>query len=1642
MNLNKMAEAVMWLQSDVVLEDDPLAVLFPTFGAVVAGAKAVASSSPVNIPAAVPAAPVVVEPAAQKTLWNRMGLTDLLAINSDVAKYNANLAAIDLLLELEQSGRVPSEEDRLVLNRYTGWGGLPCAFNPAQSNQDWSERSVTLQQKLSAKEHAAAEASTLNAHYTPPEVVRAVWEMVQKLGFEGGDIIEPAAGTGYFLAGMPESVAANSKIMAVEPDMLSARILRQLYQSHGVKVLEQGFEAIKVPAGVFDLAISNVPFGNYGVSEQRNVPFCNFLIHDYFFARALEVVRPGGLVVFITSTGTMDKHGDQVRAYLSGQANLVAAVRLPNGVFKQVAGTEVGADILVFQKHASSKVAHQQEWVKASYTNKYGGYVTLNAYWEQHPEMVIGKLMTAQGRYGNELRCMATGDLETGLARVTDLLPAGIYQPSAKKVVKPQSRNREVIHFDSQKRTGYFVQSGKVFLSDGAKAVEVDASGKLKERIERLCEVRDAARKLLQAQLQSDEDGVLVPYRLALTIAYDKLVKTCGPISNSANRRAFRDDPDLPLVLSLEHWDEETQTATKAEIFEKRTIRAYRKVEACSSVSEAYTVSLCEVGDVDPQRIAELVGMSESDAMAKLEEEGLVFLDPETDSWVPAFLYLSGNVRIKHTQAVYAGERFLRNVKALEAVIPKDLTPQEIGARVGANWIPSSDYAAFLNELCNVDNCEVQYSSSAGAWSIHYPYSAANSVNAKQVYGTSRINALELFELAMNQRVPEIKDKDQDKDRYVLNRLETIAAREKQSELKEHFQKWLWSDLDRANRLVQLYNNRFNSIVAAQYDGSHLKLPGYSYALQPRQHQLDAVWRGVASGKNVLLGHVVGAGKTLTMIMMGMELRRMGKASRPLFVCPNHMLLQFAAEFVRAYPMAKLLMATKDDLSGDRRKLLMSRIATEDWDAVLVTHASFERIAMTPEYMESFIQAEIDQLEMAIRSVKGDKGNSIVKELARAKKQWQVKLEKLDGQNKKDDVLYFEDLGIDYLAVDESHLFKSLFRFSKMNRVAGLSSSNSQRAFDMFVKTRYIMEKRGSDSGVCFATGTFVSNTMAEMWVTMKYLQPTTLSEMQINMFDDWAGNFGEVVTALELSPDGRGYRVNSRFAKFVNLPELMNVFGEIADIRTAEMLQLPVPKAVRETVVVKPTTQLKSYVDNLVKRAERIRAGGVSPDVDNMLKVAGDGRNAALDMRLVGLDIEVGGDRKIQECVSKVVKHWNDSHANLGTQVVFCDTGTPGGSAMLNVYQAVKDSLMEKGIPEKEIAFIHDFDSDAAKETLFQSVRAGQVRVLLGSTSKMGTGVNIQQRLIALHHLDAPWRPADVEQREGRICRQGNSNDQVFIYRYVTEASFDSYVWQTLETKQRFIVQVMQGDRGLRSAEDIALMSMSYAEVKALASGNPLVLEKAGIDAELAKLSLLKTQWEQSQWRNRNAVASLPGRIEARRKLIEGIRADIRRRQASGVFKLPDGTPIANRSELGKFVLAQAAGRGRGDVVSVGTYRGMSVFVVGGATVDDRLLSVRGSAEYTIALPRAFEDVQPRLDLACDSMEAELARIEQSIIRLQLELDETEALLQQTFDKEERLLWLAQRQKEIEDELDLSKGENAVGEDDGSQDDIDLQAA
>ena len=1428
-------------------------------------------------------------------------------------------------------------------------------------------------------------------------------------------------------------------------------MLKALYGVHGVTVIQGAFEGARLPEGFFDLAIGNVPFGNYKVAEMRNVAYQDFLIHDYFFAKAIELVRPGGLVVFITSSGTLDKQDERVREYLASKATLVAATRLPESTFQAIANTRVTTDIVILQKPLAAREP-SSSWMELVQIPKdsplygeesYSYYhqewrMRANEYFVQHhPDRVIGKLQLVDNGYDKSVGCVFEGDLEAALAGQVDTLPAGLYV--AREVVKtaPVRETREIAPGDN--RLGFRVVDGQLFECDGEKLVAIEVPAAKLARIEGLVGIRDAARALVEAQPVTECDADLVPLRERLNSLYDAFSKQFGCISGKANRAVFRQDADWPMLLSLEDVAEEKGAVEKADLFTRRTVGVTARLERADSAAEALLVVLAESGSIDEGRLEELLDRPSVEVLRELEECGAVFRDPATGRWETADAYLSGDVKEKLAVARAAGSEFAGNVASLEAVIPPDLAPHEIGARIGSTWIPTSDYEAFLDETFSGEAVNgVAFSAVAGAWDVNPGWSAERSVAATQTYGTNRVNALTLFAQALNQQVPTVYDPDpRERDKRIVNQAETLTAREKQQELKGKFIEWLWADEARALRLSRIYNDGFNNRVERKYDGSHLVLPGFSNCVTLGVHQRNAIWRTVVSGTNTLLAHAVGAGKSFEMICAGMELRRLGKARKPCHIVPNHILEQYTAEFLRAYPSAKVLMATKDDLSGDRRRTKLSRIATGDWDAVIITHSSFERIPPSQAFMESFINTELERIEDALRQMRSaSRGNRIVKELARAKKQWQAKLLKLSRKDKKDDILTFEDLGIDWLFIDEAHFFKNLYRLSKMTRIAGLPNSNSERAFDLFVKTRLIMEQRGDSSGLVFATATPIANSMAELWVMQRYLQPRTLERYMVDAFDTWAGSFGESVTALEVAPDGSGYRMHTRFSRFVNLPELMTMFREVADIQTKEDLNLPTPKVRRETVTAKASALLKSFVKTLVERAELIRSGQVTPQVDNMLAVTNDGRKAALDMRLVGPMAGDDPEGKVTLCADTVYRIWDSTAESRGTQILFCDLSTPTNDGRFNVYSDLKQKLVARGVPAAEIAFIHDYESDAAKAKLFKAVREGRIRVLLGSTGKLGVGTNVQTRLVALHHLDAPWRPADIEQREGRIERQGNLNEEITLYRYVTEGSFDTYLWQTLETKAKFIAQVMHGDTGLRSAEEVELAALSYAEVKALASGNPMVLEKAGVDAELAKLSVLKSQWDQQQWANRKEIASLPGKITWKEERIEAYGADIASRvDISGArFSIEiEGATYTNRELAGKVLSKAIRGMRLREVRPLGRFGGFALSVHSGdRRAEGKELVLTGRIEHRVFAGSNAEGLVADLEFTLSGMEkarercsARLAEDKQRLVDLRVEIGKS-------FAQTERLEGLRTRQREIEQALDISNGD--AGATDGTE--------
>ena len=1619
MKIKPIAQACMWLPG-FAPDEDPLVVL----GSL--------SASTVEEPETPPS----IQPLAS---WPKLDETHHASVTTPVPKYEANINAIKLLRKLESEGRSANADEHAILSLYTGWGGLVKALDEKTPDAAWRARHDELKDLLTKEEFDSAVQSSLNAYFTPIAVVKAMWDAVRRLGFKGGNVLEPSCGAGYFLGAMPEDLASKSRLTAIELDNVSARMTKAMYAQYGVNVIESAFERARIPEEGYDLVIGNPPFGAERSAELRNVPFATFTLHNYFIAKALECVRPGGLVVFLTSTGTLDSTSEGHREYINRVAKLVGAIRLPSNTFKEIAETSVTTDLLIFQKREAKAVgAQESKWIdcvglpsSSPINGELWTRMHVNEYYVNHPTGVIGKLKASTQKHGLSVICKFEGDVAAALNERVGALPEGIYEPRKHGHLKAKV-DETTVKLDGWRRPGLALIDGKLMEVDGDVAKPVAKTGKTLLRMVSLVQVRDALRTLIAAQSANAGDRQLDALRLALNVAYDNHVEAYGYLNASENKRAFSTDPDVPLLISIENWNAQTQTASKAPIFTTNTVAPAKLLERCESVGEALQASLAETGCVVPHRIAQLMDMPEDDVMSELENSGRVFLDPETMEWEAADSYLSGHVRRKLEVAQISGERFRANAKALEAAMPTQLRPGEIQARLGSTWIPTQVYDQFLDETFEYPHGKnkVEFDARVGSWSVSATHVLTHGVAATQTYGTKRVNAAELLEMELNQRKPTVYDQI-DRTTRVVNPRETVLAREKQNRLKEAFAEWLWKDGERAEMLAKQYNLQFRSTRARRFDGSHLVLPGLSSVYTLRSHQRDAVWRVVSSSYNTLLAHAVGAGKTLEMICAGMELRRLGLAKKVMFVVPNHMLLDFANAFMKAYPSAKVLAASKDDLAGAKRKLMLSRIATHDWDAVIVTHATFESIKVSDSYMRSYIEDEIDSIASALRERKSYEKGSIVKELARAKKQWTNKLDKLSKQSVKDDMLTFEELGVDYLAYDESHTAKNLWRFSKMDRVAGLPNSNSQIAFDVFVKTQYIRQKRGDGKGVIFATATPLSNSMAEMYTCMRFLQEDLLWEYGVGHFDAWAANFGETVTAMELAPDGSGYRMQNRFSRFVNVPELMNMFRQVADIRTPETLDLPVPKAVSETISVEPSEELRAYVQDLVERAADIRSGGVKPKEDNMLKVTSDGRKAALDVRLVGLPAPVDKSGKLYVCARNVHRIWAEYADSKAAQIVFCDQSTPTSDGSFSVYNEFRKELVELGIPEQEIAFIHDYETDARKGELFQAVRLGIVRVLLGSTSKLGMGTNVQDRLIAQHDLDLPWRTSDMEQRRGRIVRQGNMFSTVYLYTYLTSASFDAYMAQILHTKAKFIAQVMNGSEEIRTLEDVEGATLSYAEIVAIASGNPLVLEKASVDAELVKVALMRQEWARNQASNERQIQSLPASIEHGYRDIANITADI---AASKAIR-PDspvtvgGVARPRENSIGALQRAML-------LVSKTEYQ--AVATVGTFTVLARRceilgddcrwkLEAKGARTYRLSEVANASELLEAFSNAVRRFPKDLELAKELVSEMERDLADMKVEVLKPFAHQERYLSLIARQTELATALELTTGDLAA---------------
>ena len=1574
-------------------------------------------------------------PAPPKQSQFRITDSNRLGEGSLRQKCDDNLAAIELLKALETEGRAAMDCEKRTLVRYVGWGGLPQVFDAW--NDEWKPQRDRLERILTPDELSSARATTLNAHYTSASIICAMYAALEQFGFRGGRILEPACGLGHFVGLMPDEMRSRSTFTGIEIDSLTARLTKALYPENDIR--HSPFEEAKLADDFYDVAISNVPFGDYRPFDPRYQSH-RFLIHDYFFAAALAKVRPGGLVAFVTSRGTLDKQDTVLRDFAARQADLLGAIRLPNDAFKRNANTEVTTDIVFLRKRLLGEARNGPPWKElGTITNSQGDAITLNEYFSLRPEQMLGEMQLAGSMYRRaEPTLVSNGrDLAEQLREAVQRLPREIYRPVEPSPSVPGAA-LTIPAPDEVKPNAFTVHNGQLARRQGEQLVVLsNLAENTAQRLRGLVRVRDALRDCLRTQWQDRPEDDQVAARAALNQAYDAFVRRFGPLTDRRNTAAFRGDPDLPLLLSVEHFDRESGKATKAAIFRERTIAARTVPKEFSDARSALLVTLAERGRVDLDHVRSLLRLPEAEVLAQLK--GLVFLNPQTRQWETDDEYLSGNVREKlrvSESAAITDPQFQANAEALRQVQPEDLGPSEIDARLGSSWLPCEDVQRFAESLLGERGVEIGHSDLIGTWSVKGDWSVRTSVANTTEFGTDRRSALDLLEDALNLRTPTVYDQDPTSDKQLVNAPATEAARDKQQKLKERFQSWVWEDESRRDRLCRLYNDRFNGVRLRTFNGDHLHLPGASEAITLRGHQKAAVWR-ILQTPNALLAHVVGAGKTYTMVAAALELKRLGLARKPLFVVPNHMLEQFGSELLALYPAANILVASKEDFEKERRQTLMSRIATGNWDAVIVTHSGFEKVPLSQVTQEAFFTEQIAALENAILEQRQEsRGSRLVKDLEKAKKRLETKLKELLAEGHKDTGLTFEELGVDRLFVDEAHHFKNLFYVSKMTRIAGLPQTASQRALDMFLKVRHIQQtNRGG--GVVFATGTPIANSVAEMFTMQRYLQLTALQELKVDHFDAWAGTFGEPVTAMELSPDGAGYRLNTRFARFINVPELMAQFRQVADIQTAAMLKLPVPelRGGKPTIISAPCSpELKAIVTELVARAERLKSGSVKPTEDNMLMVTTDGRKAALDLRLHDPSLPDLPDSKVNRAVNEVERIWRETAPQRSAQLVFCDLSTPGRG--FSVYEDMRDKLVARGVPPGEIAFMQDFDSDAGKAGLFRDVRSGRVRILFGSTAKMGSGTNVQAKLIALHHLDAPWRPADVEQREGRIRRQGNTNAEVQIFRYVTAESFDAYMWQCLETKAKFIAQVMTGDSSLRRLEDVDGAALTYAEVKAIASGNPMVIEKANVDAELARLTRLRSQHVEANYRLRSQVRHLTDEIPRLERRLEALRLDLARRVETrdDRFVLQLGSEsITDRGIAGELLIRLGErSKGLADDRVVGRFAGFELLVSPMLGSEVQLL-LRGSAKHPVRIQATPQGTTRALEHVVNNLEEYVSQAEETAGQGRKRLVDLNGQVDLPFEYAVRLGELALRQRELVQTLDLTRN-IATPEDAGSQ--------
>lgn len=1566
---------------------------------------------------------------------------DNLGAGGPKAKFKANMEAIRLLKELEQDQRLATSEEQEVLSRYVGWGGIPQAFE--ERNSAWAEEYTQLKGVLTPEEYSAARASTLNAFYTSPTVIKAMYEALGNMGLKQGNILEPSCGVGNFMGLLPESMSA-ANMYGVELDPVSGQIAKQLYQKNRIAV--QGFEETSYPDSFFDCVIGNVPFGAYQVSDRKYDRY-HFTIHDYFIAKSLDLVRPGGVVAVVTSSGTMDKQNPEVRQYFANRADLLGAIRLPNNAFQRNANTSVVADILFFQKRDRAAIT-EPDWVQLKTTSE--GY-TVNSYFADHPEMVLGDFTTESTQYGKQevtVKAKEGADLAEQIKEAVKYIQGTITE---QEILDTELEEQVVsIPADPNIKNFSFALVGEdIYYRENSVMNKMELPVVTGERVRGMVAIRDATNRLLERQLEECSDEEVASLQAELNQVYDSFTAKYGLLSSNANKRAFSMDSSYCLLTSLEFLDEKGELKRKADIFTKRTIRRAEPVTSVDTASEALAVSIGEKAKVDIPYMMELTGKTEEEVTEELT--GVIFKNPLTDKWEPSDEYLSGNVREKLNIARQFAENhpeYMVNVQALERVQPKDLDASEIEARLGATWISPDYITEFMAETfhtprqhINYERIKVQYAEVTGQWNVKGKnVDSSNNPLSTATYGTQRANAYRLLEDALNLRDTKIYDTihDADGEHRVLNRKETTLAQQKQELIREEFKEWIFKDMSRRETLCKIYNERFNSIRPREYDGSHIQFVGMNPEIKLMEHQKNAVAH-ILYGNNTLLAHCVGAGKTFQMIAAGMESKRLGLAQKSLYVVPNHLLEQWGSDFLRLYPGANILVATKKDFEPANRKRFCSRIATGDYDAVIIGHSQFEKIPLSRERQISLLEDQIADITYSIEAAKEEAGQQYtIKQMEKTKKTLKAKLEKLNDQTRKDDVVTFEQLGVDRLFVDESHFYKNLFLYTKMRNVAGISQTDAQKSSDMFMKCRYMDEITGG-KGITFATGTPVSNSMTELYTIMRYLQYDTLMNMGMGHFDSWAATFGETVTAIELSPEGTGYRAKTRFARFFNLPELISIFKEAADIQTADMLNLPVPEAEYINEVLKPSEEQKEMVKAFSERAEQVRGGAVDPRVDNMLKITNDGRKCALDQRLLNDMLPDAGESKVNACVENAFQVWEDGKDTQATQLIFCDLSTPKNDGTFNVYDDVRNKLVERGIPKEEIAFIHEYNTEVRKAELFAKVRAGQVRILMGSTPKLGAGTNVQDRLLALHHLDCPWKPSDLEQQEGRILRQGNQNDKVKIFRYVTENTFDSYMWQILENKQKFISQIMTSKSPVRACEDVDDTALSYAEIKALATGNEYIKEKMDLDVQVSKLKLLKANHTSQIYRLESDIAKrYPVQITALKEKIAGMRvdADVVKGidlQDNDHFAMTVGGKLyTDKKEAGVALLSAASGlKSVKSAGQIGEYHGFALSSEYNFLSNTYTMTIKGKCSYKIEFGKDTLGNIQRIHNALSAIGKKLADTEQNLETVQQQLKTAQEEVQKPFPKEAELSEKMERLAELNAMLNMDEkgGENLLAD-------------